>query len=360
MRAISLFAGGGGFGLGTQMAGVDVIWAVDRLAEARLTHAAALPDVHFVESDIRHVTRFPSADLVIGGYPCQPFSLGGRRKPGDDVRTRLYLEFARAVEQVRPKFFVAENVRGLQALGAQMWLDEQLDALCKLGYVVSYALIRAERYGVAQRRRRLFIVGVRDDLAAFYRFPPEAPADSHNVAHGDLLKGMPLWPHGEFYERPHDPKSEWSWYYMSRNRKAPWDGPAFTVLANARHVSVHPAAPAMELVWSETANRSRQQWRFTERYEHLSADPTRPALERPRRLSWRECARIQTFPSDYEPRGTMMRRYELVGNAVPPRLAEAIIRPLRTGSGLVQLPHDPPEHSGRRPAQRVLLARSGT
>ena len=154
------------------------------------------------------------------------------------------------------------------------------------------------------------------------------------LGHGDVIRGLPLWPEGEFYTRPDEAAGEWPWYYMSRNRKADWNKPAYTVLANGRHVTLHPASPAMEMEWSDLDDGWKQRWRFTRRYEHLAADPSRPLLERPRRLSWRECAALQTFRADFVPPGSLMRKYELVGNAVPPALAEALLVPLIDGSAL--------------------------
>ena len=145
---------------------------------------------------------------------------------------------------------------------------------------------------------------------------------------------MPLDAPGEFYERPHDPKGNFSWYYMSRNRKAKWAEPAYTVVANFRHLTLHPACPTMEMLWSNLADGFKQKWEFTDHYEHLEADPGRGILEQPRRLTWRECAAIQTFPKNFEVFGKLERKFEQIGNAVPPVLMEAIAEGLVTGKCL--------------------------
>ncbi len=346
MKTISLFSGCGGMDIGAERSGAEVIWANDTMPEAGQTYASQFPTVEFVGGSITEVRSFPSADLVVGGYPCQSFSLGGNRRPEDDKRTELYQEFARVVDQVNPKFFVAENVKGLKSVAGGKWLRDQLalfESLGSYGYNVNWNLLQAEEYGVPQKRKRVFIVGVRKDLGVHYHFSEPThgkPADAlkrglkEHESHGDALLGLPLWPTGEFYERPHDPEGHWSWYYMSRNRKAKWDGPAFTVVANLRHTTLHPAGPVMKLTWSDLENGWKQRWDFADEYEHLDGHPERPKLEEPRRLSWRESAAIQTFPRGFEPAGNLMRKFEQIGNAVPPRLAEAVLQPLISGTAL--------------------------
>ncbi|WP_382327879.1 DNA cytosine methyltransferase [Hydrogenophaga sp. UC242_50] len=122
---------------------------------------------------------------------------------------------------------------------------------------------------------------------------------------------------------------------MSRNRKAKWADPAFTVVANWRHITLHPASPVMTLTWSNLADGWKQRWDFSGEYEHLEANPKRKKLETPRRLSWRECARIQTFDAKFTPIGDTESKFTQIGNAVPPKLAEAIFTHLFSGAGLV-------------------------
>ncbi|HSH62410.1 MAG TPA: DNA cytosine methyltransferase [Acidimicrobiales bacterium] len=344
LRAVSLFAGCGGLDLGAVRAGLDVIWATDIMPAAADAYAQLFPDAEFDLANVRDVRAFPKAEVVLGGYPCQPFSLGGARRPADDMRARLFREFARCVAVVSPLYFVAENVSGLCSLGARRWLDEQVSLFAELGrygYRVTAATLQAADYGLPQRRRRLFIVGVRGDLGLDYSFPPPThyrdpkPGQKQWGSHGDAIAGLPIWPRGEFYELDDGEGRNWPWYYMSRNRKARWDDPSYTVLANARHVTLHPAGPSMRLVWSNLADGSKQRWEFTEEYEHTDGHPERLLLVRPRRLSWRECSVLQGFPPVFEPLGRLAEKYEQVGNAVPPALSEAVIAPLVSGSGLV-------------------------
>ena len=347
MRAVSLFSGCGGMDIGAERAGARVIYANDVDPDSGQSLKAYMPHTDFVLGDVRSIASFPDADLVIGGYPCQSFSMGGNRDPEKDERTHLYQEFGRCLNQVSPKYFVAENVSGLKKLQNGKFLEEQtklFESIGKTGYRLSIAVLNARDYGVPQVRKRVFIVGVRKDLGTAYCFPQPTHGEGCDdegkplvpyASHGDAIAHLPLWPEGEFYARPHDPEGHWSWYYMSRNRKADWDGPSFTIVANWRHITLHPASPVMKLTWSNLADGWKQRWDFSDEYEHVGTDASRQRLETPRRLSWRECALIQTFPPDFTLTGSTESRFRQVGNAVPPVLAEAIIRPICDGSGLL-------------------------
>ena len=344
IRVLSLFSGCGGMDFGVESAGGHVIFSNDVLADACKTLKKYFPDADIRNEDIAGIAAFPNADVVVGGYPCQSFSMAGNRDPEKDERTNLYKQFLRAINIVRPKYFVAENVSGLKQLSSGTFLKEQLDAYGKAGYNVSYQVLNAKDYGVPQSRKRLFMVGVRKDLNQSFEFP--APTHGKGTkasgplkpyaSHGDAIKDLPLWPEGEFYERPHDPEGHFSWYYMSRNRKAKWADPAFTVVANWRHITLHPASPVMTLTWSNLADGFKQRWDFSDQYEHLEVDPERQTLKKARRLSWRECARIQTFSAEFMPAGDTASKFTQIGNAVPPMLAKAMFTHLFTGAGLVE------------------------
>lgn len=343
IRVLSLFSGCGGMDFGVEAAGGHVIFSNDVLADACETLKKYFPGADIRNADIASIIAFPNVDVVVGGYPCQSFSMAGNREPEKDERTSLYKQFLRVINIVRPKYFVAENVSGLQQLSSGTFLKEQVEAYGEAGYNVSHQVLNAKDYGVPQSRKRLFIVGVRKDLNQLFKFPSPTHGKETKtsgplkpyISHGDAIKNLPLWPEGEFYERRHDPEGHFSWYYMSRNRKAKWADPAFTVVANWRHITLHPASPVMKLTWSDLANGWKQRWDFSTEYEHLEADQNRPKLEEARRLSWRECARIQTFSSKFVPVGDTASKFTQIGNAVPPKLAKAIFAHLFSGLGLV-------------------------
>lgn len=349
MKAISLFSGAGGMDLGAEMAGIDVVFANDNDADSCSTYSKNFSNTTVVCGDVKELdySKLPDADILLGGYPCQSFSLAGKRDPEKDERTYLYLEYAKVLEKVQPKYFVAENVSGLTGVQGGKFFKEQLDAFHKIGpgYVISRKVVDAKDYGVPQSRRRVLLVGVRKDLKQAYIFPEPTHGKPGSgltpyASHGEAIKDLPLDAEGEYYHRPHDPDKGFSWYFMSRNRKSPWDGPAFTVVANWRHITLHPGSPTMKMVWSDLKNGFKQKWEFTDEYEHLSANPNRPFLKEPRRLSWRECARIQTFPDSFIFEGKIESKFRQIGNAVPVLLAKTMLSRIVDGTGLAEIPKE--------------------
>jgi DNA (cytosine-5)-methyltransferase 1 len=307
MKAISLFSGCGGSDAGVLAAGFDVVMANDILPYAKDVYLANHPETEYVLSNISNVTAFPSASLLVGCYPCQGFSQGGIRQPSHSIN-KLYLEFARALSLVKPKAFVVENVSGMVRKNFAHLLEDQLRVFKDVGYKVKMQVLNAADYGVAQERRRILIVGIRENLGVEYQFPPPTYGvkNSPYVTIKDAIGNMPPWPDGEFYTR------EFHWYYLSRNRRQGWDDQSKTIVANPRHMPLHPSSPPM-------IKHAHNDWRF-------SSDA--PA----RRFSYREAARLQGFKSDFvfpdTQAGSLDMRYKVAGNAVPPPLFEAVVKAL--------------------------------
>jgi len=193
IKVVSLFSGCGGMDFGIKAAGGEVIFSNDILADACSTLEKYFPNSEICKDDISNISSFPTADVVVGGYPCQSFSMAGNRDPEKDERTSLYKQFLRAINALKPKYFVAENVSGLQQLNSGSFLKEQVDAYTKAGYVVSYQVLNARDYGVPQSRKRLFIVGVRKNLGQTFVFP--APTHGKQTKKTGPLK--PYESHGE-------------------------------------------------------------------------------------------------------------------------------------------------------------------
>lgn len=343
---ISLFCGAGGMDFGSHAADFNTVFALDSVPIYTETFKR-----HFIATDVRTQdiytynasakNPYPKADVLMGGYPCQSFSMGGVRNPSKDDRSNLFLGFADAVNKVKPKIFIAENVSGLAKLQNGEWFKRQIDVYenqLTAKYHVHSMLLNAADYGVPQNRKRVIIVGVRNDIGNSFEFPKPTHCKAQYVkktgllpheSHGEAIKHLSPYPAGEYYERPHDPTGNFAWYFMSRNRRHRWDGPAFTVVANFRHVTLHPASPVMELEWSDLANGWKQKWRFTDIYDHIEFCPSFPKLNPPRRLSWREAAAIQTFPSEFNPIGTLEEKFEQIGNAVPPLLMQKIMEKVK-------------------------------
>lgn len=294
-----------------------------------------------VLGDVRSISLLPRCDIMLGCYPCQSFTMGGPRRPSADPKVSLFREFIRCIGLARPCFFIAENVAGLAWLEAGKHLREQLVAFREAGegYRVSWAVLNARDFGVPADRKRVFIVGCRRDLGMTYTFPeptngPSSATHRPWASHGEAIAHLPVEAHGEYYNYRKEP---FSWWYMSRNRKRPWGQPGYAVPGNWRHIPLHPSSPTMKLVESELENRSRQRWAFSGQYDDNGILPSPPRLEVPRRLSWRECAAIQTFPKGFEPAGSIESKLWQIGNAVPPMLMELLVRRIVDGIGFEEV-----------------------
>ncbi|HBX5955893.1 TPA: DNA cytosine methyltransferase [Klebsiella pneumoniae] len=303
---VSLFSGCGGSDAGVLRAGFDVLMANDILPYARDVYLANHPETDYVLGDVSAIESFPSADLLVGCYPCQGFSQGGARKADRKINT-LYLEFARALRIVKPKAFIVENVSGMVRSNFEHLLKDQFKVFEEAGYRVKSQILNASHYGVAQDRKRIFIVGIHEKFGIDFTFPEASYGDGLKpfTTIRDAIGSMPEWPTGEFYD------ADFHWYYLSRNRRQSWEQVSKTIVANPRHMPLHPISPVLEKLGPD-------KWQFT------SDSPAR-------RFSFREAARLQGFGDLIFPdteRASMNMKYTVVGNAVPPPLFEAVAKAL--------------------------------
>ncbi|WP_141273799.1 DNA cytosine methyltransferase, partial [Kurthia gibsonii] len=180
---ISLFSGAGGMDLGFKNAGFNILWANDFVKDATETYKNNIGD-HVVLGDI---TEIPSSDIpgdigdvdvVIGGFPCQGFSIANTKRNMDDSRNFLYLELLRVIKDKKPKFFVAENVKGLLSMQKGKVIEMIVNDFEKIGYKVDYKLLNAADYGVPQARERVIIIGNR--LGIDNPFPKPSHARPNN------------------------------------------------------------------------------------------------------------------------------------------------------------------------------------
>jgi DNA (cytosine-5)-methyltransferase 1 len=311
LKAVSLFSGCGGFDWGATQGGIRIVWANDVDSYAIAAYRSILPDVELLHQEIAEVKSFPTADVLIGCYPCTGFSLAARRRwrknktrdlKADDGNF-LFREFIRALKAVKPRYFFVENVGGMSSAEAGWFFKCQLRGFAGLGYEVKYRVLDASDYGVAQTRRRLFLVGVRSDLPFEYVFPEPTHGQGvrPRLTLGSVISGMREWPDGEFLDyRFHG-------HYLTRNRKRSWDQPSFTIVADCHHVPLHPMGEPMVFV-------EKDRWK-------LQGDQNR-------RLSWRECARIQGLPAALTPIGSLSFKYKVIGNAVPPAFGRILVEPI--------------------------------
>jgi DNA (cytosine-5)-methyltransferase 1 len=264
-----------------------------------------MPNTEVVCADVQDIGLFPAAELMIGCYPCQGFSQGGRRDPAAEIN-QLYRHFARALRQVKPFGFIVENVVGMTFGRNRALLHKQLALFRWSGYNVQSKLMDARNYGLAQERKRVFLVGTRKDLDIHYAFPQPthgAGARERWLPQQTALEDFPLWPDGGYDTQP------MSWYYMSRRRRRDWHEAAPCVVSHSRSVALHPVSPPML---------------------YTGPDAYRFATDGPaRRYSYLECAALQGFPRTFRwIDGSLAMKYRLVGNAVPPPLMKAAAAPL--------------------------------
>lgn len=318
-KIISLFSGAGGLDLGFRKEGYDIVYANDYDETVEKTYNEN-HDTEIEIGDIREIDPedLPPCDGIIGGPPCQTWSLAGNLEGTDDERGSVFHDYIDIIEHKMPKFFVTENVPGLISKRNREEFDNIVDRFDEIGYNVEFKKFNAAYYNVPQRRKRVVIVGIRDDLDIDYEFPD--PTEEEMAQFDSRLTDLPDPMSMDNQNDSHDqedldiPNHEYytgsfSSRFMSRNRIRDWDEPAYTVMANARHQKIHPQAPRMIKV-------GKDEWKFNEQFEDLY-----------RRYSVHEAAILQTFPEDFEfYYDSINDGYKMVGNAVPVNLARAIAK----------------------------------
>ena len=325
MNIISLFSGAGGLDLGFKQAGFKIAWANEYDKNVWETHELNFPETVLSKVSITTINEkdVPNCIGMIGGPPCQSFSEAGAKKGTQDPRGPLFWDYIRILKEKKPLFFVAENVSGLLASRHSKDLEAFIEAFSKAGYAVKYELYMASDYGVPQDRQRLIFIGYRKDLKKEFSgikkelgkvllkdvissIPAGVPSKSGQVNLNVLFQNQEYMIGG------------FSSMFMSRNRVRSWEETSFTILATARQVPLHPMAPKMIKVGTDS-------YSFVVGKEILY-----------RRLTVRECARIQTFPDDFIFKYSKIENgYKMVGNAVPVLLAKKIALQIKKDLDLI-------------------------
>lgn len=309
---VSLFSGCGGLDLGLEggFTYLDkvykknpfhVIWANDITEKATKTQQLNFPNTEVICADITKVLEdkldIPTADIVVGGFPCQDFSLAGKRKGLTVNRGQLYLSMAKVIEKVNPKIFLAENVKGLLSWEGGLGIRTMVSDFEKLGYHVEYKLHNTANFGVPQTRERVIIIGIRKDV-------------------GDKV----IWPEETHAEEPSDKKIK-PWVTLQDAIGDLEDEKKQSRLPNWGY-SKAKLFPGTQGNTTTKAHRPGP----TMRAEHHGNIEFHYKL--PRRLSAREAARVQSFPDDFVFVSSTTDAYRQVGNAVAPvfgwHLAQAL------------------------------------
>ena len=313
MKIASFFSGAGGLDRGFENAGFEVMWANEYDKTIWQTYERNFPHTTLDRRSIVDIDAndVPDCDGIIGGPPCQSWSEAGALRGIEDQRGQLFFEYIRIIDKKRPKFFLAENVSGILFPRHREAFVRILDSFAQLGYNVSYTLVNANDYGVPQDRHRVIIVGYQSQYGKLFR-PPSPLKNKPTLK--DAIKDLEKNVVPALDKNKTNPKQKvvnheymvggFSTIYMSRNRVRPWDKPSFTIQAGGRHAPIHPQAPEM-------VHYGVNDKRFVEGKEDLY-----------RRLSVRECARIQTFPDTHVFHyHSVSDGYKMIGNAVPVNLA---------------------------------------
>jgi DNA (cytosine-5)-methyltransferase 1 len=301
---IELFAGAGGTALGMENAGIEHVLLNEYDKDAVATLRGNFTGANVIHEDVRELEfRGLKADIVQGGFPCQAFSYAGNQRGFNDIRGTLFFEMARCINIVKPKIVVGENVRGLLNHEGGKTFQTILKILRDLGYNVAYRILRAQYLDVPQKRERLIIIGVRQDLNLPILFPVErdytislkealenCPPSLGQTYSENKRKILDLVPAGGYWrDLPVKLQKEYmkGSYHLSGGktgmaRRLSWDEPSLTLTC----------APAQ----TQT--------------ERCHPGETRP-------LTIREYARLQTFPDRWEFSGSITSQYRQIGNAVP-------------------------------------------
>lgn len=321
---VELFAGAGGLALGLEKAGFHSKGLVELDRYACQTLRKNRPNWNIIEKDIIDVAEqgirnfvdlgIGELDLLSGGYPCQAFSYAGKKMGLSDARGTMFYYYAEILKQLLPKMFLAENVRGLVNHDNGRTLSLMLKVFSDIGYSVKWKVLKALDYDVAQKRERIVIIGIRNDLVDKHNFNYSFPQPyGYELTLRDILKDVPksegakypeskkrvldlVPPGGYWRDLPNEIAKEYmgASYYSGGGRtgmarRLSWDEPSLTLTTS----------PAQKQT------------------ERCHPDETRP-------FTVREYARIQSFPDSWEFDCSMLNAYKQIGNAVPVNMAKAV------------------------------------
>ncbi|MFR2776698.1 MAG: DNA (cytosine-5-)-methyltransferase [Anaerostipes sp.] len=342
IKGIALFSGCGGMTLGFEAAGIDLVGHVEIAKSANRIYAENFPKSKLLGEDICAISdedlqawkkEFGNIDIIVGGPPCQGFSLAGKRNP-EDERNKLYKQYVRIVSAIRPKVFVMENVALMTSMrdeNGELFIDKIEKSFCKQGYSLVKRIVNAYEYGVPQSRERVILIGVRKDINKSFEFESplysikesshqmelwgqkknaltfrDATADLQSLENGEksctdplhwaithpehVIEWLKVVPEGHSAHENENPELRPPSGFNTTYKRNVWDEPCSTISTNFSMISgcrnVHP-----------TDTRS---------------------------LTIREAARIQSFPDEFVFCGNWGDIRKAIGNAVPPILARSI------------------------------------
>ncbi len=321
-QSIELFAGAGGLAIGLEKAGFQAVALneIDKDACQTLRHNR--PNWNVIESDISQIDflGYENIDLLSGGFPCQAFSYAGKSLGFEDTRGTLFFEYARAIKQLQPKIFLGENVRGLLNHDNGKTLEVIKSVIEELGYtLINPQVLKAIFYRVPQKRERLFLVGIRNDLIKYAQFTWPEPFSKIMTVKDALKKG-------ELYDRD-CPLSEGQSYPQRKKEILAMIPAGGCWIDLPDDIQREYMQKSYFLGGGKTGMARRLS--YDNPSLTLTCSPAQKQTERchpqeTRPLTVREYARIQTFPDQWQFMGSMTSKYKQIGNAVPVNLALAV------------------------------------
>lgn len=342
MKVIDIFSGAGGLSVGFEQVGFTTVLAIDKWEDAIRTFNAnhkysvgTTRDIH--EFTNRDIEKYASNDItgIIGGPPCQGFSLVGTRDT-NDPRNSLYIEYVRFVNQVRPKFFVLENVSGLISLEKGKFKEDIIKRFTELGYNVDFKLLTASDYGVPQSRKRVFFVGLRKDIFGdrFFDFNNLVKRDM--VSTKDAISDLPK---AVNHKEPINYENQYENEFQKQMRKDSVQIYNHEITNHTKQtidiISLVPDGGGIKDL-DESFYKVRN---YNNAFKRMNSKLPSSTIDCGHRNYFhykenrvptvRESARIQSFPDKYEFKGSKTSQYTQVGNAVPPLLAKTIAKELK-------------------------------
>lgn len=339
--AVDLFSGAGGLSIGAEKAGITIRFAVEKDEHAAETFSHNHPNAEMIKLDIREVDPLKHVDkdvfIVFGGPPCQGFSTSNTKtRNSQNTNNYLFYEFLRFVKELRPKWFLFENVEGITSYENGGTIEKIKELFGEIGYVTVESVLCASDYGVPQDRNRFIMVGNR--IGINFEFPEKS---KRKITVGEALEDLPSLDNGDqFYELPYAKPLEECTEYVRTIRGNQNYAKQNLVSRNQNYVIERYKHIGPGQNWKAIPDKLMQNYSNKNNchsgiYKRL--DPTKPSVVisnyrknmlihpyQHRGLSVREAARLQSFPDNFIFKGCLSHIQQQIGNAVPPLLAKAI------------------------------------
>lgn len=349
LKVVDIFSGCGGLSYGFEMSGYNILLGIDNWIDSLHTFKHNHKNSEILCKDVSKITKKDieeiigneRVDVLVGGPPCQGFSLAGKRDNNDN-RNKLVMDYVKIVKDLNPKFFVLENVLGLLSMKDgknNLVIDNLKKAFSKIGYQISYKPLFAHYYGVPQKRQRVFIVGNRLGIDFEFPKPTNDGLKSKFITVGEAISDLPLL-EKDFGEEVVKYKSNPKSNYQKMMRKK-----SGLLRNHTKSAHSEQTTKVINLVpeggnWKDLPKEFQNIRSYSNTWRRLDSKLPSVTIDTGHRHHFhykanrvptvRESARIQSFPDSFEFKGTRTSQFKQVGNAVPPLLAKAVAEKIKT------------------------------